>query len=108
MTPRCATALFIVLLVACAAAAEAPPPIGRHVRARVSAIDDPDWRGIVGDALTLSDLAGSGSCRVSGIDFAAGRYRIERPGDEIRFLVLRDECGGRRSVLLSHPLRRVS
>ena len=111
--------------------------MGRYVRARVEARDRPDWRGIVGDwraeyrgdghllvhgangltveslwrldgdALTLSDVEGSAACRLDGVDTASGRYRIQFLGDELRLTVLRDECAGRRSVIESHPLRRV-
>ena len=130
--------LLIASALAGCAAPDPPTLVGRYVRDRVSAVDDPDWRGVVGDwsaeyradgilvvhgangldlqsrwqldgdVLTLTDLAGSGvgSCRLAGVDFASGRYRVERRGAELRFHVLRDECGGRRSVLLSHPRRR--
>ena len=114
-----------------------PSIVGHYVRLRVNARDDPDWSGIVGDwsaeyrndghlivhgangltvdsryrlegdVLTLTDIDGSGSCRLDGVDDASGRYRIRFVGDELHFSVLRDECGGRRSVITSHPLRRL-
>jgi len=132
---------FLLALVGTACSTTAPPDatalVGRYMRARINARDDPDWRGIVGDwqaeyrgdghlivrgahgldvdslwslagdVLTLTDMAGSGACRLDGVDAASGRYRIRFIGDELHFVVLRDECAGRRSVLLTHPLRRI-
>lgn len=122
---------------ACSVPAPPPSIIGLYARARIHARDDPDWRGVIGDwsaeyrrdghlivhgangltvdsryrldrdVLTLTDVDGSGSCRLDGIDTASGRYRVHFIGDELHFDVLRDECAGRRSVILSHPLRRV-
>jgi hypothetical protein len=131
--------LLAFAIAACSATAPTTPAalIGKYERTRISARDNPDWRGLVGDwtaeyradghllvrgahglmvdsryrldgdVLTLTDLEGSGSCRLDGVDAASGRYRIHFVGEELHFDVLRDECGGRRSVLLSHPLRRI-
>jgi hypothetical protein len=128
-------ALLVCLCGACAPAP--PSIVGSYARDRVNARDDPDWRGLVGewraeyrsdghlivhgangldvdsryrldgDVLTLTDLGGSASCRDEGVDYASGRYRIRLSGDQLRFEVLRDECTGRRSVITSHPLRRL-
>lgn len=124
-------------LVACTSnVPQAGGIVGRYSDS-LAARDSPSWRGVVGrwiteyqadgeffvhqtggmwirgrytldgDALTIRDLDGTGSCTHFGTDYASARYRVHLTSSELRFEVLRDECLPRRFGMTAHPWRRI-
>jgi len=130
-------AVATVALVACSATAPQPERIVGRYTDSLTARDSPNWRGVVGnwiteyqedgqfyvhqiggmwirgrytldgDALTIRDLDGTGSCTHFGIDYASAHYRLHLTAGELRFEVLRDECQPRRFGMTVHPWRRI-
>jgi hypothetical protein len=61
----------------------------------------------VGDILTINDLAGNGSCRHFGVDYASAAYRVRFVDSGFEARPLRDECTPRIYGMTLHDFERV-